>query len=118
MTTLLDLYDSAVEKLLERGYPAKDKKSGNCYYRHPTTGAPCLVGLMIDDYFYSRELEYCSFENGVGQAIRDSNKIEEKFRPEEYEWLALAQNVHDNCSPTLWKKRFAELRDQYPGEIK
>ena len=110
--TWLDLYDDAVSKLLERGTRAADG-NGTSYLRAPD-GSKCLLGLMLPDDLYHKDLEGSLLK--VRDMIADHYGVPKPAgRNELWKWLTAAQRIHDHSPVREWPRLFAFHRSRFPG---
>lgn len=68
-------------------------KKGNCYYRHPEDGRPCLIGKQIPDADYKSELEF----EAIGCLDRNVwNTLSESIQELGEDFLSMLQRLHDS----------------------
>ena len=106
MNTALDVFKKVSEHLLTQNEQALD---GNweCVYRSDT-GLKCAVGCLIDDEFYSEDLEYSVFDRtgSVANALHKSGVI---LTNEILDLLRRLQKLHDFKEPESWQEELEKL---------
>ena len=107
MKTALDVFNKVSEHLLTQNEQALD---GNweCVYRSDT-GLKCAVGCLIDDEFYSEDLEYSSLSSTgpVANALEKSGVV---LTREILDLLQRLQKLHDYKNPESWEEELKNLK--------
>ena len=107
MKTALDVFNKVSEHLLAQNEQALD---GNweCVYRSDT-GLKCAVGCLIDDEFYSEDLEYSSLSSTgpVANALEKSGVV---MTREILDLLQRLQKLHDYKNPESWEEELKNLK--------
>ena len=107
MKTALDVFNKVSEHLLAQNEQALD---GNweCVYRSDT-GLKCAVGCLIDDEFYSEDLEYSSLSSTgpVANALEKSGVV---LTREILDLLQRLQKLHDYKNPESWEEELKNLK--------
>ena len=112
MKTALDVFNKVSEHLLAQNEQALD---GNweCVYRSDT-GLKCAVGCLIDDEFYSEDLEYSSLSSTgpVADALVKSGVV---MTREILDLLTRLQKLHDYKELESWEEELEKLKRKFFG---
>ena len=112
MKTTLDVFNKVSEHLLAQNEQALD---GNweCVYRSDT-GLKCAVGCLIEDEFYSEDLEYLSLTSAglVAKALQRSGVVTTN---ETLSLLQKLQKLHDRKEPEAWEEGLKKLKRKFFG---
>lgn len=99
----------------------KSKDDMGCLLRYETENKKilrCAVGCLIDDKYYTEELENIA---GIGldinipleEAIIKSQNIKRKLKEEEIELLSRLQDMHDMKSARYWKNNLYVIAKEF-----
>jgi hypothetical protein len=103
-----DIFDYVVGALLKQGRPAVDLKTGLCHYRMKD-GRKCAIGHLIDDRFYSADLE----GNGICAPVTDAVELSlgRKLSIAEFHVVDRLQQAHDaiRLDRPLTPKQFRDV---------
>lgn len=107
----IDLFDLAVEKLLEQGEKCMTA-GGACLYVG-ADGMGCFVGNLIPEHLREKvstwEHSHLKMETGLYALIEEFPELKELFG-EHQEALSAGQIIHDRKKPSEWEQLYAELR--------
>lgn len=105
------VFDQIVAHARKQGkrsqFPKDDVFPETCAYR-ANDGSKCLVGCLIQDQYYSDELENQTVDTEiVAKAIESS--LQTKLDNSDISLLERVQTIHDEVSPKFWHSHLAEL---------
>lgn len=105
-----DLFDRVALHLLKQSRKSQTVE-GRCYYRGPDN-TKCAVGCLIDDAFYSPDLEgACTSNPRVSAAVEAS--LGYKLDTQTWELLRALQSAHDNNPLEYWRPALAMVADRF-----
>ena len=89
----LDFIETELGYFIENPSRRSVDKKGDCYYRHPDDGRPCLIGKQIPDSDYTLSLE----DEAIGCVDKKVwNTLSESIQELGIAFLSLMQRLHNN----------------------
>ena len=119
MNTTLDIFNKVSEHLLTQNERSRDSW-GDCLYRSPA-GLKCAVGCLIEDEFYSEDLEHIyavgrytdEWQKPIRKALELSGvPINDEIK----DLVQQLQVIHDSKEPEFWRKELAKIKIMFFGD--
>ena len=112
METPLDVFKKVSEHLLDQNDRALSVAGLYCVYRS-NSGLKCAVGCLIEDQFYSKELEGLDVRTDVIENVLKLSGV--PITEEVLKLLEELQKVHDYVKPEGWVEALAKVKTDFFG---
>tara|TARA_R110000772_G_scaffold36709_1_gene87654 strand:- start:3038 stop:3394 length:357 start_codon:yes stop_codon:yes gene_type:complete len=106
----LKVFKQVAEHLLDQNEKSEDKHG--CYYLHPANGLKCALGCLIEDQYYTPEIEEKTLESSV-VALAVANSLGSPITTSDREILDALQDLHDYKDAKDWKKELNILSMEF-----
>ena len=112
MKTTLEVFNKVSEHLLTQNEKSLGEDEVCAYRNH--TGLECAVGCLIDDEFYSEDLEYWNLDrNGIVSDALEKSGVD--MTREILDLLQRLQKLHDHTEPETWKEELEKVKIDFFG---
>lgn len=111
MTKLQEIFDRVAAHLLTQNSKATDEAGRECMYRAPD-GRKCAVGCLIDDKFYTADLESRTVS---WPEVQDALELSMGCRMSQvtYKMLADLQRLHDGAPVERWARKLEVIANEH-----